>query len=252
MAQPLPRTLQPPPDLPSMPDVSNTLTNYLRAFGLWCRHGFADKLSVTTAAPGVMLQAFDAAPGTAPQVYMLQVNSAGTLSAAPVMIGGPNPAVSGRTVQTPSLGAPIIIGGNSNYVRVYTADETLNNAVPNGGVLRFDTIDGNSADVSATPPYDGITIPTGLDGVYIINGWSSTHANQATTMGMGIMVNGERTFSETNQAIYGPNSVDYILDNSAVSILRLKAGDRVQLVNNSVSGGANAFTSVTMSLARFT
>ena len=46
------------------------------------------------------------------------------------------------------------------------------------------------------------------------------------------------TFSETNQAIYGPNSVDYILDNSAVSILRLKAGDRVQLVNNSVSGRA--------------
>ena len=71
-------------------------------------------------------------------------------------------------------------------------------------------------------------------------------------MGMGIMVNGARTFSETNQAIYGPNSVDYILDNSAVSILRLKAGDRVQLVNNSVSGGTNAFTSVTMSLARFT
>ena len=54
--------------------------------------------------------------------------------------------------------------------------------------------------------------------VYIINGWSSTHANQATTMGMGIMVNGERTFSETNQAIYGPASVDYVLDNSAVSI----------------------------------
>ena len=53
-------------------------------------------------------------------------------------------------------------------------------------------------------------------------------------MGMGIMVNGARTFSETNQAIYGPNSVDYILDNSAVSIVsRLKAGDRVQLVNNS-------------------
>ena len=66
------------------------------------------------------------------------------------------------------------------------------------------------------------------------------------------MVNGARTFSETNQAIYGPNSIDYILDNSAVSILRLKAGDRVQLVNNSVSGGTNVFTSVTMSLARFT
>ena len=54
MAQQLPRTLQPPPDLPSMPDVSDTLSNYLRTFSLWCRHGFADKLSQTTAAPGLL------------------------------------------------------------------------------------------------------------------------------------------------------------------------------------------------------
>ena len=251
-SQPLPRTLQPPPELPNDPKTSDVLSQWLRNFSLWCRHGFADKLSISTAAPGLMLQAYDAPSGTAPPTFMLRVDSAGTLSATQIMMGGANPALGRTSTQIPGLGAPIIIGGNSNYVRVYTADETLNNAVPNGGVLRFDTIDGNSDSVTASPPYDGITIPPGLDGVYIINGWSSTHANQATTMGMGIMVNGARTFSETNQAIYGPNSVDYILDNSAVSILRLKAGDRVQLVNNSVSGGTNAFTSVTMSLARFT
>ena len=153
----------------------------------------------------------------------------------------------------PAWRAGIIIGGNSNYVRVYTADETLNNAVcPMAAFCGSIRLTAIADSVTATPPYDGITIPPELDGVYIINGWSSTHANQATTMGMGIMVNGARTFSETNQAIYGPNSVYYILVNSAVSILRLKAGDRVQLVNNSVSGGTNAFTSVTMSLARFT
>ena len=39
------------PTCPSMPDVSTTLTDYLRNFALWCRHGFADKISGTTAQP---------------------------------------------------------------------------------------------------------------------------------------------------------------------------------------------------------
>ena len=124
--------------------------------------------------------------------------------------------------------------------------------MPNGGVLRFDTIDGNSDVVTAAPPYDGITIPPGLDGVYIINGLVEHARQSGDDDGHGHHGQWRPHSSETNQAIYGPNSVDYILDNSAVSILRLKAGDRVQLVNNSVSGGTNAFTSVTMSLARFT
>ena len=88
---PTPRTLQPPPDLPNMPDVSNTLTGYLRNFALWCRHGFADKLSVSTAAPGVMLQAYDAPVGTTPKVFLLQVNSAGSIVATPVPLGGGKP-----------------------------------------------------------------------------------------------------------------------------------------------------------------
>ena len=90
--QPSPRTLQPPPDLPSMPDVSDTLSGYLRNFALWCRHGFADKISGSTAQPGLMLQAYDAPAGTTPNVFIIRVNTAGTLSVTPIALGGGNVA----------------------------------------------------------------------------------------------------------------------------------------------------------------
>jgi hypothetical protein len=91
MAQQLPRTLQPPPDLPSMPDVSTMLSGYLRNFALWCRHGFADKLSISTAAPGLLLQAYDAPAGTTPEVYMIQVNTAGVIVATRIALGTGKP-----------------------------------------------------------------------------------------------------------------------------------------------------------------
>ena len=90
-SQPTASAPQPPPDLPSMPDVSSTLSNYLRNFSLWCRNGFADKISGTTAAPGVLLMAYDAPAGTTPKVYIIRVNMAGTISATPVGLGGPSP-----------------------------------------------------------------------------------------------------------------------------------------------------------------
>jgi hypothetical protein len=86
-----PRTVQAPPDLPNMPDVSDTLSNYLRTFSLWCRHGFADKISGTTAQPGLMLQANDAPAGTTPAVFMLQVQTDGTLVAIPMALGTGKP-----------------------------------------------------------------------------------------------------------------------------------------------------------------
>jgi hypothetical protein len=91
MAQQLPRTVQPPPDLPSMPDVSDTLSNYLRNFSLWCRHGFADKLSVSTAAPGLLVQANDTPAGTIPAVFMIQVKTDGTIVATPQPLGSGKP-----------------------------------------------------------------------------------------------------------------------------------------------------------------
>lgn len=91
MAQQLPRTIQPPPELPNMPEVSDKLTNYLRTFALWCRHGFADKISGTTAQPGLMLQANDAPAGTTPAVFMLQVKTDGTIVATPMPLGTGSP-----------------------------------------------------------------------------------------------------------------------------------------------------------------
>jgi hypothetical protein len=86
--QPTPRTIQPPPDLPSMPDVSTQLSNYLRNFSLWCRHGFADKISGTTAQPGIMLQAFDATGAPIPNaVYHLTIRAtAGPPPSAPSVV----------------------------------------------------------------------------------------------------------------------------------------------------------------------
>ena len=79
----LPRTLQPPPELPNDPTVSALLAQYMRTFSLWCRHGFADKVSASTAAPGILIQAKDIHTGdaaTSPhRVYLLEVtNASGT------------------------------------------------------------------------------------------------------------------------------------------------------------------------------
>ena len=89
--QPTSRTVQPPPDLPNMPDVSSALSNYLRNFALWARHGFADKLSANQALPGIMLQASDAPAGTTPSVWMLKVLSNGTFTITQVPLGGGKP-----------------------------------------------------------------------------------------------------------------------------------------------------------------
>ncbi len=86
-SQPLPRTLQPPPELPDLGEKQTTLAQYLRTFSLWCRHGFADKISVTTAAPGILIQATD----DPTKIFMLHVNAAGTITATVVPLGGGKP-----------------------------------------------------------------------------------------------------------------------------------------------------------------
>ena len=86
--QPTAPSAQPPPDLPNDPALSTQISQYLRTFALWCRNGFAAKLDANTALPGLLLQANDAAPGTNPPVFMLQVDSAGNLVAVPTPIGG--------------------------------------------------------------------------------------------------------------------------------------------------------------------
>ena len=89
--QPTPRTIQPPPDLPSMPDVSTQLSSYLRNFSLWCRHGFADKPSINQPLHGLMFQAIDAPAGTTPEIWMLQVRTGGAFVLTQMSLGGGKP-----------------------------------------------------------------------------------------------------------------------------------------------------------------
>lgn len=93
MAAPQPsfRAEVPPPILQDDPKLSTQTAQYLRNFALWCRHGFADKLSQTVANPGIMLQASDAAAGTTPKVFLIQVNSAGTVTATQMPLGSGSP-----------------------------------------------------------------------------------------------------------------------------------------------------------------
>ena len=53
MAAPAPFTVPPPPDLPAMPELTQTFINYLRTFSLWAKNGFSTKLDSQTATPGV-------------------------------------------------------------------------------------------------------------------------------------------------------------------------------------------------------
>ena len=82
---------QPPPELPAVTGMSDQLANYLRTFSLWCRNGFRTKLDLDTAAPGILLMAHDAPAGTMPKVFLIQVNTAGTITATSQPLGSGKP-----------------------------------------------------------------------------------------------------------------------------------------------------------------
>jgi hypothetical protein len=88
---PSPIAAQPPPPLPSDPSIGNVLSNYLQQFSLWCRNGFAAKLSGNVALPGVILQANDTPAGAIPAVFMIQVKTDGTIVATPMPLGSGKP-----------------------------------------------------------------------------------------------------------------------------------------------------------------
>ena len=129
-----------------------------------------------------------------------------------------------------ALGAPIIVGGGTIGVRVWAQDDALNSAVANGAVLQFDSvgIDTNGF-APTTTPFSEIAIPLGFGGVYLVTARSSGGGNQSTSLGMGVLINGSLGFSETNQKISGPGSVNYTLDNDATQLLQLNDGDTIEL-----------------------
>jgi hypothetical protein len=85
--QPTAPASHPPPELPSMPDVSPTLSNYLRMFSLWCRRGFSNKVDANVALSGILLQSYNPPAGVAPTVWMLQVNQQGNFVGTQVALG---------------------------------------------------------------------------------------------------------------------------------------------------------------------
>lgn len=91
---------QPPPPIPQDPAISNTLTNYLSQFSLWCRKGFAAKLNSGVALNGVMLRSANAPAGVNPTIWLLQVSQTGVLATIQVPLGGANPS-SGVTLEPP-------------------------------------------------------------------------------------------------------------------------------------------------------
>ena len=92
--QPTAPAEQPPPELPNMPDVSDTLSRYLRTFSLWCRSGFRDKLTSTAALPGILLTVYDATTG-APTVATVRLTiksgTPPTIILTPVPVGSSQP-----------------------------------------------------------------------------------------------------------------------------------------------------------------
>ena len=137
-------------------------------------------------------------------------------------------------------------------VRVWASSGPLNGAIANGSVLQFDKVGIDTDGFAPTAaPFSAITIPVGRDGVYLVTARSSGSGDQSTSLGMGVLINGVDAFSETNQMLRGPGSVSYTFDNDATQILLLAGGDTIQLINNSVSSGPNAFTSVSMAVVRF-
>ena len=80
-----------PPDVPSDPKISEALTQYLRNFALWCRDGFSDSLRSREALSGVLVRAWDTAPGANPKIFRIEVSSTGAIRATAVEMGGGNP-----------------------------------------------------------------------------------------------------------------------------------------------------------------
>ncbi len=89
--QQTPQSARIPPDVPSDPKISDALGVYLRNFALWARNGFAEQMRNNEAHAGILLRAYDTAPGANPVIYRIEVSSAGVIRATAIGLGGKNP-----------------------------------------------------------------------------------------------------------------------------------------------------------------
>ena len=89
--QQTPQAARIPPDVPSDPSISSALGVYLRNFALWARNGFAEQMRNNEAHPGVLVRAYDTAPGVNPKIFVIEVSTAGVIRARQIGLGGGNP-----------------------------------------------------------------------------------------------------------------------------------------------------------------
>ena len=73
--QQTPMSARIPPDVPSDPGISDKLGVYLRNFALWARNGFAEQMRNNEAHPGLLVRAYDTAPGADPTIFMIEVKA---------------------------------------------------------------------------------------------------------------------------------------------------------------------------------
>lgn len=185
MATPQPTApfAQPPPTLPNMPDVSDTLSRYLRTFSLWCVQGLASKLNTNSAIPGLQLQATDQPVPNNP-VYELGVTSAGAATLAPVTlgtgtVGTPVPVGTGQYL--PLNGGGTVdgsltvngIANVSNTLYVFQAAGTIPQS--GGGSFMVQAAGGgNEAFITFHRPGQFATnFGLGADGRFHYGGWSA-------------------------------------------------------------------------------
>ena len=89
--QQTPQSARIPPDVPADPAIPMTLGVYLRNFALWARNGFAEQMRNNEAHPGLLVRAYDTAPGASPKIFMIEVDSDGVIRARNIGLGGRNP-----------------------------------------------------------------------------------------------------------------------------------------------------------------
>ena len=163
----LPRTLQPPPELPDIGSGQSTLANYLRTFSLWCRHGFADKVSGSTANPEVLLQAYNPPANTPPAIWSVQIGQAGGLWMTPLALGSGDrgtPIQFGTGTWLPLTGGTL------------TGPLTGTSASFSGGVTGNPLV-VNAPNVGATNPIYGRINSVLRWGIFLGNGTAESGAN---------------------------------------------------------------------------
>ena len=154
MVQQAPPLSSQPPDLPNMPGVSSSMSNYLRQFALWAKKGLDSKIEPTTALDGHLIQTYDTLPGNIPKVYKLQVSEAGVAGLAPIPLGKGSPGA-----PVPITGGSLPLAGGALTGPLTAPSATISGLLTVGGVT-FSTLPivaaNDAAAATAGVPLGGV------------------------------------------------------------------------------------------------